>query len=34
VWKTASDRGRVLLNRLATLRRRNKSPEVSDLYRL
>jgi uncharacterized protein involved in exopolysaccharide biosynthesis len=34
VWKTASDRGSVLWNRLATLRRRNKSPEGSEHHRL
>jgi capsule polysaccharide export protein KpsE/RkpR len=30
VWKTASDRGTALLNKLATLRRRNKSSESLD----
>ena len=31
VWKTASDRGTVLLNRLAILRRRNKSSDHHSL---
>jgi capsule polysaccharide export protein KpsE/RkpR len=32
VWNTASNRGTVLLNRLATLRRRKQSPEDSGLH--
>jgi uncharacterized protein involved in exopolysaccharide biosynthesis len=34
VWKTASDRGRVLLNRLATLRKHDNSSAGSDQYKL
>jgi capsule polysaccharide export protein KpsE/RkpR len=34
VWKTASDRGTVLMNRLATLRSRNQSSGSADDHRL